>query len=165
MTRPVLDGLTNNQRYYRRHAKQNTERVRAWRRANPDRARKRVKESYWRNVETRRAVKRSEKFKKRRSELTRTEIGQLNGRLRKQGRRGRGIVRLDEWLTLLEKYDHKCAYCGYPNHIEMDHVIPISRGGFHVIANILPACKACNSSKGSDYKTPPRLGSAERFDD
>ena len=31
--------------------------------------------------------------------------------------------------------------------LEMDHVIPISRGGRHAIANILPSCPPCNRSK------------------
>jgi 5-methylcytosine-specific restriction endonuclease McrA len=29
----------------------------------------------------------------------------------------------------------------------MDHMIPVSRGGFHTIANIVPACQPCNSTK------------------
>jgi 5-methylcytosine-specific restriction endonuclease McrA len=32
----------------------------------------------------------------------------------------------------------------------MDHVVPIARGGWHAIGNILPACFSCNSSKRDD---------------
>ena len=31
----------------------------------------------------------------------------------------------------------------------VDHVIPLSRGGLHVLANLRPACGPCNHYKGS----------------
>ena len=41
-----------------------------------------------------------------------------------------------------------CLYCGDPaDHV--DHFIPLSRGGLHVISNLVPACAACNTSKGN----------------
>ena len=40
-----------------------------------------------------------------------------------------------------------CAYCGASGDMEIEHVIPISKGGTHVLGNILPACHDCNSSK------------------
>lgn len=44
-------------------------------------------------------------------------------------------------------YGHRCAYCGGPfEHV--DHVVPLSRGGSNWPANLRPACKACNLSKG-----------------
>lgn len=42
-----------------------------------------------------------------------------------------------------------CDYCGATENISIDHVVPISRGGKHVIENIVPACRTCNSSKGA----------------
>lgn len=30
-----------------------------------------------------------------------------------------------------------------------DHVVPISRGGEHVVSNLVPACRSCNSSKNN----------------
>ena len=30
----------------------------------------------------------------------------------------------------------------------LDHVTPLSKGGAHVIENLVPACRPCNSSKG-----------------
>ncbi len=74
--------------------------------------------------------------------------------LNEQRRRARiagvgGNVTREEWRAILERHDHKCAYCGSPNDITMDHVIPISRGGRHVAENLVPACRPCNSRKGA----------------
>lgn len=44
----------------------------------------------------------------------------------------------------------RCYYCGAivrPNELTMDHVVPIIRGGRSTKANIVPACKTCNSKK------------------
>ncbi len=54
----------------------------------------------------------------------------------------------DEWKTICEEFDHRCAYCLNPAS-HMDHVIPLAQGGFHEPGNVVPACKPCNSSKGA----------------
>ena len=43
-----------------------------------------------------------------------------------------------------------CIYCGSTYLIEIDHIIPIARGGRHSIGNLAPACRACNRNK-TDY--------------
>jgi 5-methylcytosine-specific restriction endonuclease McrA len=43
-----------------------------------------------------------------------------------------------------------CLYCGSTQLIEIDHIIPIARGGRHSIGNLAPACRACNRNK-TDY--------------
>jgi 5-methylcytosine-specific restriction endonuclease McrA len=40
-----------------------------------------------------------------------------------------------------------CVYCKKAGAITIDHVIPICRGGRDEPANVVPACKRCNSSK------------------
>lgn len=47
------------------------------------------------------------------------------------------------------KFDHRCAYCGCSGDLEIEHVVPISKGGEHHLGNIVPACTGCNSSKRS----------------
>lgn len=55
-----------------------------------------------------------------------------------------------EWLHLVWRFDHRCAYCGVrADALQKDHVIPLSRGGRHALANILPACALCNGSKST----------------
>lgn len=54
----------------------------------------------------------------------------------------------------LSAFDKKCPYCGKDHYrvgirdkIEIDHFIPIARGGQHVPWNLLPICKECNRKK------------------
>lgn len=50
--------------------------------------------------------------------------------------------------AILARWGHACAYCGQlATHL--DHVVPLSRGGADVEANIVPACASCNLSKGA----------------
>ena len=57
-----------------------------------------------------------------------------------------------------------CWYCGIVGNCVMDHLVPLSRGGENSPENIVPACWACNSSKGnkllSEWKGRPCQKSA-----
>jgi len=47
-----------------------------------------------------------------------------------------------------------CAYCGDKQKIDelhMDHFLPLSKGGTHVLSNLVPACKRCNFSKRNHH--------------
>lgn len=55
-----------------------------------------------------------------------------------------------EWLSRLEQFGWKCAYCGVKcAKYTVDHIEPLCRGGGGTIKNIVPSCTACNLSKGS----------------
>lgn len=69
-----------------------------------------------------------------------------------------------EWTAIKAAYGNHCAYCGkllrddvdkdhadYPN---IDHVIPISRGGQTTKENVVPACRLCNYRKGKKRRIP-----------
>ena len=45
-----------------------------------------------------------------------------------------------------ERFNHKCVYCGELSE-EIDHIVPISRGGTNDDNNLVAACMACNRSK------------------
>lgn len=52
---------------------------------------------------------------------------------------------------LLEKWDHRCAYCGSGSDVlQIDHVQPKSKGGSNKITNLVIACKRCNQRKGNN---------------
>jgi 5-methylcytosine-specific restriction endonuclease McrA len=44
-------------------------------------------------------------------------------------------------------YGSTCLFCGSSEQINLDHIIPISRGGSHGIGNLQPLCDNCNSTK------------------
>lgn len=47
-------------------------------------------------------------------------------------------------------FGNKCWMCSGPfEHI--DHVKPISKGGSHMLSNLRPACRSCNSSKSAKW--------------
>lgn len=48
-----------------------------------------------------------------------------------------------------EQFGHTCAYCGKGGDLHVEHVVPISRGGTHVLGNIVPACPSCNFNKAA----------------
>ena len=56
----------------------------------------------------------------------------------------------------LRAFDNCCAYCGTSLtmfSVEFDHVIPSSKGGPDIWANIISACHSCNQSKRSQLMT------------
>lgn len=59
-----------------------------------------------------------------------------------------------EWAELrelaIEMHGDRCFYCRDEEApLAVDHVHPVSRGGSNHRANLVPACRACNSSKGN----------------
>lgn len=51
---------------------------------------------------------------------------------------------------LLEKWSRKCAYCGKTDTpLEIEHIVPKSKGGSNRVSNLTLACTACNQKKGN----------------
>lgn len=72
-----------------------------------------------------------------------------------------GTYTIDEWNTLLARYNNTCLCCGVKGEdtglgkLTPDHVIPISKGGSNDIGNIQPLCFLCNTRKNDktiDYR-------------
>jgi len=56
----------------------------------------------------------------------------------------------EEWEEKKRQYSYRCIYCGARDRkLCKDHVIPVFLGGANTIDNIVPACKSCNSQKGT----------------
>jgi 5-methylcytosine-specific restriction endonuclease McrA len=55
-----------------------------------------------------------------------------------------------QWVAMQEHYGHRCVYCQKrcKGKLTQDHIVPLSKGGNHTAANIVPACRSCNSKKG-----------------
>jgi hypothetical protein len=56
-----------------------------------------------------------------------------------------GLVRDDRAMLDCERC---CIYCGSTDHLALDHIILLSKGGPDIISNQVWACRSCNSSKG-----------------
>jgi len=51
---------------------------------------------------------------------------------------------------LLDKWGRACAYCGNTNvPLEVEHIVPKSRGGTDRVSNLTIACRKCNLKKGN----------------
>lgn len=57
----------------------------------------------------------------------------------------------------------KCRYCGFKHKsalkFNIDHVIPVAKGGTEELSNLVVSCKKCNQAKGTkiwEVKVKPR---------
>lgn len=51
---------------------------------------------------------------------------------------------------LLEKFNRTCVYCGAKNTpLEVEHIVPRSKGGSNRVSNLTIACVPCNQAKSS----------------
>ena len=51
---------------------------------------------------------------------------------------------------LLEKFHRQCAYCESKDvPLEIEHIVPKSRGGTNRVSNLTLACHSCNQTKGN----------------
>ena len=51
-----------------------------------------------------------------------------------------------------------CFLCGSTEGIELDHVIPVSRGGRHSVGNLQPLCQKCNRRKCARFMIEVKAG-------
>jgi 5-methylcytosine-specific restriction endonuclease McrA len=52
-------------------------------------------------------------------------------------------------LRIFERDDYECQWCGAKDGLEIDHIVPISRGGSSDDDNLQVLCVPCNRSKGA----------------
>jgi len=51
---------------------------------------------------------------------------------------------------LLEKWQRKCAYCGAKDlPLQVEHIVPKTRGGYDRASNLTLSCERCNQKKGT----------------
>jgi len=56
-------------------------------------------------------------------------------------------------LRVLSRDGYTCTYCGQPEADQVDHVVPIARGGdIYNMDNLVACCRMCNLSKGTKTK-------------
>lgn len=83
------------------------------------------------------------------------EVQAAKARRDKRLKENHGTLSGAQWKAILRFYDGKCAYCGAEGKMTIDHVIPVAKGGKTESANIVPACRSCNSKKGTGQPLAP----------
>jgi 5-methylcytosine-specific restriction endonuclease McrA len=97
---------------------------------------------------------RTDEGKKKHREYIKTYLKTPRGKLsRRNARLTRKARKLNQLgpnppstQYLQELLSVSCAYCEQPSE-QIDHIIPLSKGGLHDISNLVGACKKCNLSK------------------
>lgn len=159
--------LDSRRQRYELNADAERERVRRWKRENPELLRAQAERRRRRSgIRSRRDVRRESEEKRRTRDIAatkrralRAEVAYRNRLLRKRAQRRavvEGAINPEEIQALLDSA-RACAYCGAPfesmpffeDDRTIDHVIPLLRGGEHVIENVVVCCRSCNSSKGA----------------
>ena len=69
-----------------------------------------------------------------------------NASRRRAQKKGNGVFTISNKF-MKNLYNSPCVYCGASEEIEVDHLIPIVKGGRHSEGNLQPLCKACNNEK------------------
>lgn len=137
----IEDNKEYKKEYDKEYMELNGDRVRAqrrkYRRENPHVARAWYEQNKKSRAEYNREWSRSNKEK-------------LNNYYQKRRARKESLpntLTVEQWNSIIEDFNHQCAYCGEDTELTREHFIALSRGGEYTHNNIIPACKSCNSSK------------------
>lgn len=121
-------------RYTDRHREKIYARQKSWQRANRDHHK-----AYQADYQRRYALAFPEKVR----------LHTANRSARKRTNGGGALVISErDWSRLLNVYRNRCAYCSTADDtLQIEHVVPLARGGRHSVGNVVPACAPCNLSK------------------
>lgn len=140
---------------YKREREQILEYKRAWRKANIETARAQARRRRQANLETNRAAVRAWHKSHPEAKLA----AKNRRRARKTGARTIQFT-LRQLAQRWSYYGDRCWICSAAA-TETDHVKPLSKGGAHMLCNLRPICKPCNSAKRDKWpfaKDMVRLG-------
>lgn len=120
-------------------------------RQQADASQRRLDDPEWAAAQNERARKWRKDNPERAREIRHRNV--LAYRARKRG----AHVEHVEPLVVLERDDGICGICGRdvdPRHFDIDHVIPLARGGEHSYRNVQVAHRRCNQRKGARLLGP-----------
>jgi len=147
-----------NQSYYKANQEKLIAEERHRREANREKIRRQSRERRAENPEKFRARDRARSLVKHRAWRAKSRE-QVRAFVRARSALRRGAPSSDltaaQWLEIQAHFHHCCAYCGKraKGHLTQDHITPLAKGGAHTASNVVPACRSCNSRKGT--KPPP----------
>lgn len=114
--------------YYQKNAKRICSKTKLWRENNRER-----KRALHRAYKKRHPEKNKEQLHRRRCKMMAVGIEDCTAKIKSLHR---------------ERFCHWCCAPLTTETREIDHVIPVSRGGRHAPDNLVAACQTCNRSKG-----------------
>lgn len=88
------------------------------------------------------------------------KLAELHSR-RRARQKGNGVCRVSakDLLSMLRRQQGECYLCGRPmKNPNVDHIIPIDKGGRHAIGNLAWACRECNRNKRNVLLVEIRYG-------
>ena len=88
-------------------------------------------------------------YKKQYQQANRDKSNARSQKRRALKRKAAGNATAAEIQARFDYHGNRCYYCGCDGKMTIEHRIPLSRGGTHWPANIVPACQSCNYSKGT----------------
>jgi len=149
-----------NRRSYRKHREKRLAYQRWYRQRYPEKLRERKRKEYlahreaylrrareYRRTHAEEKRARDREYARRRRDLRR-RIAREYARRRRAAIMGNPMEPVDE-QAIFERDGFRCVYCGATSQLELDHVVPLSRGGAHCADNLVVACRSCNASKGN----------------
>lgn len=71
----------------------------------------------------------------------------MSSESQKERHKGQSELTERQWNSCINYFDSKCCYCGKSGKLTKDHLQPLKENGALEIANVVPACSSCNSSK------------------
>ncbi len=128
--------------------RKHNESMRDWRKKNPERNRELIKAAEAKKPEKYKAINREKTKRWDKNNPEKRDVVNKNNHARNKG--AEGFFTLGEWNDLKSRYGFKCPSCGKSEpeiKLVCDHIIPISKGGANIIANIQPLCRSCNAKK------------------
>jgi len=143
---------------YEANKEEMRERARQWREANPEYQKKYFRVYYLENKARLKQHMRQyyEANKERMNEQARQHYQANKERFLEYGRNRRARVRgaqgkhsFEEIWQMLEDQAHMCAYCEIPlmGAFQVDHMLPLFRGGSNDWSNLAITCQRCNYRK------------------
>lgn len=86
-------------------------------------------------------------------QAARREAERRRRALKRASRRDIGFHTRGEWDDLVCRAKGRCVKCRKKTVLTRDHIIPLSKGGDDLIANIQPLCGPCNNAKRARVET------------
>jgi 5-methylcytosine-specific restriction endonuclease McrA len=136
--------LARKKRYYQSNKDAHLKRAAAWATANPHKAK--LSRDKWNNKNRERLRANDQKWAKANRDKKR--VHEFNRRARELG--AGGTATSEQVKARVAFYGGLCWICQDP-YRDVDHVIPLAKGGTNFPANLRCICKSCNSSKGAKH--------------